>query len=321
MTTAKTFTAALAASLALALGAAAPAMAELQIESFTTTSSTSQAGGHPDLETSFALEEAGVTEAAMNVTFNAPRGLFGNINAVTNCAPADFALDKCPANAQIGLITVSANYEGNPEFLLGTAPLYDVSPQADQTALIQFNVPTLNIPISIPITVRTGSDYGLRFKVSDITQLTPLSAVNLTIWGFPASPSHAGQRFPNGSPGEPAGCPGLANTACISTPTASSVPNAPFTDNPTHCSGEPLVTELVVQTYQDADHLSRLEDEYPEVTGCEKETFKPLLQGRPTTNETDSAAGLDLNLSAKQFEGFAASPSEIKSAIVALPTA
>ncbi len=55
------------------------------------------------------------------------------------------------------------------------------------------------------------------------------------------------------------------------------------------------------------------------MTGCEKETFKPLLQGQPTTNETDSAAGLDLELSAQQFEGFAASPSEIKSAIVTLP--
>ncbi len=50
-------------------------------------------------------------------------------------------------------------------------------------------MPTLNIPISIPITVRTGTDYGLRFKVSDITQLTPLAAARHHVWGFPASPS------------------------------------------------------------------------------------------------------------------------------------
>ena len=255
----------------------------------------------------------------MNVIFDAPRGLFGNINAVTKCQPAEFALDRCPPNSQIGLITVYSNYEGNPSFLLGTAPLYDVSPQADQTALLQFNVPTLDIPISIPITVRTGSDYGLRFTVSDITQLTPLAGADLTIWGFPASPEHNAERFRASSPGNPAGCEGLPDASCNNTPTPPSIPDNPFTDNPTTCSGKDLVTELRVETYQDPGNFSRAESSYPAMTGCEKETFKPLLQGQPTTEETDSAAGLDLNLSAKQFEGFAASPSQIKSAIVTLP--
>jgi hypothetical protein len=317
--TAKSITAAIAASVALALGVVSPALAEEQINSFETTSSDSRAGGHPDLTTSFTLDEPGVQQAAMNVIFNAPEGVFGNINAVTNCIPSFFALDKCPPNSQVGLITVYANYSGNQNFLLGTAPLYDVSPQADQTALIEFNVPTLNIPISIPVTVRTGTDYGLRFKVSDITQLTPLSSVSLIIWGFPASELHNAQRFPAGSPGEPAGCPGLADASCNASPTKPSIPNQPFTDNPTHCSGEPLVTELAVETYQDPGNFSHALSSYPEIEECERETFKPLLQGRPTVDETDSAAGMDLNLSAKQFEGFAASPSEIKSAVVTFP--
>ncbi len=105
---AKTISAALAATLALAFASAAPARAEEGITSFSTTSSTTQAGGHPDLQTSFALEEPGVHEATKNVIFNAPQGLFGNINAVTNCQPAEFALDKCPPNSQVGLITVHA---------------------------------------------------------------------------------------------------------------------------------------------------------------------------------------------------------------------
>src|SRR5689334_5636861 len=150
--TAKSIAAAIAASVVLAIGVVSPALAEEQINSFETTSSDSRAGGHPDLTTSFTLDEPGVQQAAMNVIFNAPEGVFGNINAVTNCIPSFFALDKCPPNSQVGLITVYANYSGNQNFLLGTAPLYDVSPQADQTALIEFNVPTLNIPISIPVT-------------------------------------------------------------------------------------------------------------------------------------------------------------------------
>jgi hypothetical protein len=319
---AKTITVAFTVALALALATASPALATEPIGSFTTTMTDpqnpgqpySQAGGHPDLETIFTLDNPGNPEAARNVTFNAPEGLFGNINAITKCTSADFALDQCPSNSQIGLITVSDN-----SGLLGTAPLYGVVPQSNQTALIEFVVPTLNLPIAIPITVRTATDYGLRFTVSDITQLTPLAAVDMKIWGFPSSDDHNAERFPRGTPGNPPGCPGLTDASCNSTPTKSSIPNNPLTDNPTTCSGSDLVTTLDVETYQDPGNFSHAESSYPAMTGCYNLTFKPLLQASPTTNETDSASGLNINLHAAQFEGFAASPSEIKSAIVTLP--
>ena len=97
-----------------------------------------------------------------------PRGIFGNPNADHRSAPrSDFALDQCPSDSQAGLITVHANYEGDPDHLLGTAPIFDVEPGGDQTALFAFIVPTLNIPINIPVAVRTGDDYGLSFTVSE----------------------------------------------------------------------------------------------------------------------------------------------------------
>src|ERR1700686_5382690 len=165
-----------AAGLLSAAAFAAPAQASEAIESFSTTTSTTQAGEHPDLSTSFALASPGVPEAARNVIFNAPQGLFGNPDAITQCTSSDFALDQCPPNSQAGLITVYANYEGNSHYLLGTAPIFDLEPAADQTALFAFIVPTLDIPIQIPVAVRTGGDYGLRFTVQDITQATPLAA-------------------------------------------------------------------------------------------------------------------------------------------------
>ena len=88
-----------------------------------------------------------------------------------------------------------------PKYLLGTAPIYVLVPQEEEVARFAFIVPTLNIPIAIPLTVRTAGDYGLRFSVSDITQLTPLSSAKLTFWGFPASPTHNSQRFVKGAPG------------------------------------------------------------------------------------------------------------------------
>jgi hypothetical protein len=309
----------LVATVALVLGAAAPAFASESIDSFTTTSSTTQAGGHPDLETSFTLDSPGAPESARNVIFNTPEGMFGNPNAVTQCTLSDFALDQCPSNSQVGLVTIHANYNGNSNFLLGTAPLFGMVPQADETARFSFIVPTLNISIAVPVAVRTGSDYGLRFTVAGITQLAPLAGANLTFWGFPADPSHDAQHFAKGTPGNPTGCAGLADTSCIGSPTPASIPNNPLTDNPTTCSGQPLVATLDVQTYKDPRPLSHAESSYPPVTDCEKVTFNPVVHAKPTTTETDSASGLDLELSSSQFEGFSASPSQIRSATVTLP--
>ncbi len=95
-------------------------------------------------------QSPGAPEAAQNVIFNAPEGVFGNPNAITQCTSSDFALDQCPSSSQAGLITVHANYEGNPTYLLGTAPIYDLEPGPDQTALFAFIVPTLDIPIDDP---------------------------------------------------------------------------------------------------------------------------------------------------------------------------
>jgi hypothetical protein len=281
--------------------------------------SSPHAGGHPDLSTSFTLASPGEPEAARNIIFKAPEGVFGNPNAVTECTPSSFALDRCPSNSQVGVITVHGNYHGDPDYLLGTAPLFILEPAGEETGLLAFIVPTLNVPIDIPVTVRTDSDYGLTFTVSNISQLTPLAGANLTIWGFPALTAHDTERFSEGATGAPANCPGLANTGCLGKPLPSSIPPHPLTDNPTSCTGKLLKTTLEVQTYQDPEHFSLQESEYPETTGCDLEVFNPVLYTSPTTPETDAASGLNVDLSAPQFLGFAASPSELKRAVVTFP--
>jgi len=315
---AKTALAGAVAALCL-LALCSSASASEPIEAFTTTMSTSQAGGHPDITTDFTLASPGAPEAAKNVIFQAPTGLFGNPRAATECQASDFALDQCPPNSQVGLITVHANYEGNPDYLLGTAPIYTVVPQNGDTARFSFITPVLGIPIAIPVAVRTTSDYGLRFTVQDISQLTPLASASLTFWGFPADEEHDVQRFAKGSPGNPAGCPEEEGTACIKEATEASITPTPLTDNPTTCTGEELQATLDVQTYQDPGHLSTKQSTYPPITGCEKEVFKPVLQASPTTSSTDSPSGLNVELRSPQFLTKAAAPSQIKSALVTLP--
>lgn len=301
----------------LALGAGT-ARAAVGIESFTTSTSSSQAGGHPNLETTFTLEHSGEPEAPKTVTFNAPEGVFGNTNAASQCTPVALTLDQCPSAAQVGLATIYANYNSEPEDLLGTAPIYSMVPRPEETARFVVIVPTINIPISIPVTVRTGSDYGLSFSVSDIPQFAPLASVKLTFWGFPGAESHNSQRFPKGEVGEPAGCPGSADTSCTLGTTAS-IPNRPLIDNPTTCTGGPLVTSLEVVSYQDPSHVSGATSSYPPIEECENETFNPVLQASPTTTETDAPSGLNLELNAPQSQGLAASPSEIRSVVVTMP--
>jgi hypothetical protein len=298
---------------------ASPASATVGIESFTTSGTDTQAGGHPDLSTSFTLEDPGAPEAARNVIFDAPEGVFGNPEAIPRCTSVDFALQQCFPSSQAGLITIRADYENDPNRLLGTAPIFNMAVPPSQVATFAFYVPVLNIPIIIPVTVRTAEDYGLRFTVSNITQKTPLAAADLTFWGFPLADNHDAQRFSKGAPGAPAGCPGLADTSCIAIPNTSPLTVNPLIDNPTTCTGKPLVTTLKVQSYRDLDTLSEAHGTYPATEGCENEVFKPVLFARTTTAETDSATGMDIVLKDPLFLGFAASPSQISAAAVQFP--
>jgi hypothetical protein len=140
----------------------------------------------------------------------------------------------------------------------------------------------------------------------------------MTFWGIPAD-GHDNERFSIGSPGDPAGCPGLADASCIATPLDSTEPPLPLVSYPTLCTGDTLVTRLSIQTYQDPDNLTESTSGYPPVDGCEKVVFNPVLFAQPTTTEADSASGLDLVLRSPQFLGFSASPSQLRKSIVTLP--
>ncbi len=309
-----------AACCLLAMGVlAAPASASQTITAFQVTTTTTQAGGHPDLGMSFELAAPGAPEAARSVSVNTPEGVFGNPRAISRCSSIDFAFTQCPSSSQAGIITVYANYEGDPSKLLGTAPIYARETVGDETALFSFIAPTLNVPVSIPVAVRTASDYGLRFTVSELTQLAPLAAADLAFWGFPAESTHDAQRFPKGSPGNPAGCPGLADTTCIPKPVEAGITVQPMINNPSICTEDLLAVSIEVRTYQDPGDPSTASSTYPASTGCYKMTFKPVLLATPTTKEADSPAGLDVVMQAPQPLGKSTTPSPIKTAVLTLP--
>src|SRR5262249_61889468 len=92
----------------------------------------------------------------------------------------------------------------------------------------------------------------------------------------------------------------------------------PLIDNPTVCTGQALGVTLTNRTYQDPGHTTEATDKLPAMTGCEKLNFYPVLNAQATSTEADAPSGLDLELHAQQFETFALSPSQIRSATVVL---
>ena len=139
-----------------------------------------------------------------------------------------------------------------------------------------------NIPVAIPVTVRSASDYGLRFTVSNITQTVPLSEADLTFWGFPADEVHDDERFPKGSPG-------TTRRAARNSPTPAASPHA----DPRQPSGSAADRQPLGLRGADGDHARRsrptsdpatfmhAESSYPQITDCESQTFKPVAQARP----------------------------------------
>jgi hypothetical protein len=308
--------------LAGLLAFAAPALAQQSIADYTLESSNTEAGGHSDIRASLELEGAGEPEIAKDIAVDLPAGVFGNPGAILRCTAAKFALNQCDPGMQAGTMTIFANYEGDPDYLLGTAPVYNMQRTSeDESARLAFVAPTVNVPIVVPISVRSGSDYGLRLNVQGIPQSVPLAKAVLEVWAFPADPVHDEARFPAGKPGSPPGCPGLATAGCVKAPFPGAGGSLvyPFLSNPTVCTGEPLPVSLKVTTYQDPNNPSEAHAEFPETTDCVHERFDPILKAGLTTDEADAPSGLDIQLKTDQFLEKTVSPSQLKSAVVTLP--
>jgi Invasin, domain 3 len=281
-----------------------------------------QAGAHADLDVSLSFEDPGEPETVKNLDVSAPPGVFVYPEATPRCGAADFGEFECTSNSQVGLVTVAANYEGDSNSLLGTAPVYLLVPGPGQIARLGFVVPALDIPVTIPISVRAGAGYGLDFSVQGFTQAAALAGLDLTLWAVPADPSHDSQRFARGSPAEPAGCPGVEGTGCIiSGGTPSNASESPLLRNPTACTG-PLTSTLEADSYQDPDNFYTATFAGPGVIGCNHLAFGPGLTAGLTTNEARTTSGLDLDIAvategATNPRGF--SESDTKSIAVTLP--
>jgi len=291
----------------------APVASAFTIYSYSSTPSTTQAGGHPNININFEIEDYSDDSGhpnpklpcgcnnAKNLDIYLPAGVIGNPHATPKCSNADFARETCPADSQIGVAHPTVDLNGYFTFGPFTDPVYNLEPRPNQAGLIGWLTPLFNTPVYHVISARTATDYGLDVLTDGVEQILPIVKFNEELWGVPAEPIHDAERFgPNYTPGYP-----------------SNSPPIPFLQNPTSCTG-PLSSTLDALSYDGTSGEATAE--WPATTGCDQLSFNPSLSAQPTTTETDSPSGLEVDLSVPQeLSPTTPSPSEIRANTVTLP--
>jgi hypothetical protein len=305
--------AALAAVAALALQAD-PAAA-VEIRAFSAEPSNTQAGGHPDVTIVYGGETRNAPQLAdqcqcndpKRVKISLPTGFIGNPHATPQCKAADFARLACPADSQVGVLDAAVSSIGGLNLELKNEPVYNSVPRSNQPGLlsVSFVGGFLSVPFYVGLSARTDGDYGLDADANGLERQIVMQRFTMKMWGVPGDDSHTPLR------------PGCMNWELGCPPVASNSPHIPFLVNPGTCSSSTVSTVTVVGYDNSVTHASY---PWPNSTGCDQLTFNPSLSARPTTTNTDSASGVDIDLTVPQLLSPSfPSPSEIRTARVTLP--
>ncbi|HEY7830174.1 MAG TPA: hypothetical protein VIC06_06375 [Solirubrobacteraceae bacterium] len=290
-----------------------------------------RAGGHPyeyttriDLNNVIRpLPDATVTRGATSVrdlrdaAVDLPLGFVGSELATPTCTLAQLSsgaagggtkLATCPLDTQVGWIRTEP--ENNTTLVNG--PLYNIVPEHGVAAELGYHDGIHGAHVFYTSVVPTPHGYVLRAMSPEIPQV-PLAGIEVTLYGDPAARQVELARREG-------------NTISTNTPVA-------FFTNPAHCGGEPLVTGLHLDSWQNpgrfnADGTPDLTDpawasatsEDPAVTGCNLLRFEPSLTVTPETTGTDTPTGLEVDVQVPQDEDPAAlSTPPLRNASVTLP--
>ncbi len=240
----------------LALALPAPAMAGVAVTGFTVSSTTTQAGGHPDLTTSTTFQSTPNSDDVKDLIVRFPPGLLGNPTATAKCSTAQFAADTCPGGTALGSVAVTANA------VLGVVPangvvsqgtVYNLPPVGSEPARLGIKVrpaPILGAnvdKISLIAVAKLGPETGYALETtipnqprsvgSDLgTIQLEVTRVDLTLRGRPgptpfminpsscapgtarvtAVPYDSGAPSSRSAPYTATGCPGLAFAPLVS---------------------------------------------------------------------------------------------------------
>ncbi|HST42044.1 MAG TPA: hypothetical protein VLK58_21170 [Conexibacter sp.] len=273
------------------------------------STSTTQAGGHPDLNVRFALtsvltphpvlpmwEMPRPLETARDVVVDLPPGLVGDPGAIPRCAASDFFAGECPPESQVGVMRANVFFMPGDE----PNPVYNVEPSHGAPA--EFAFIKMSLPIHMLVSVR-DEDHGLRTTITGLPTQGAMSSADLTLWGVPGDPSHDDDG--SGSTGRP--------------PLDGRHPIRPFMTNAATCDG-PTQAEISIETYDNPGRTIDATAPMAQLTGCEQQRFAATGSARPDTTRAGAPAGWTVELDVPQdqtVDGLATPP--VKDVVVTLP--
>ncbi|HEY5194651.1 MAG TPA: hypothetical protein VIJ39_12365 [Solirubrobacteraceae bacterium] len=291
-----------------------PASFGISPGSATTTLSSTQAGAHPDITTSIGFNTVNVKGSLAgepnDLVTEEPPGFAGDLVDTPACPPVQFARSECPIGTQIGVTTLTLLQLGEKKPQMYTLPVYNLTPNPGEVAKFGFSV-LGNFDIQGNVAVRPG-DYGLRVSFHNTNQTgIVLDAVSLTVWGVPADPAHNTWRMEPGSEGQVGVGIGVFGGSSDSAP-------APYFTNPTSC-GETLVAKFTATSWEGAETQAGMPIET--ITGCDRLSFPATFEAVSTSNRTDVASGLNVNLNVTQTydNAYGLASSTLRKAVVTLP--
>jgi len=188
--------------------------------------------------------------------------------------------------------------------------VYNMAPPPGVPAELGVDPGEVGLVIHIVGRIRTDGNYGFTADISEISQKVSIYGLALTLWGDPSAASHDAQRGICASRGkvekaieeesfekeitEHGKATEEYRFSCPTERTAT-----PLLTLPTSCTGEPLITTLSVDSWQEpgatnSDGTPDLGDprwrtadsSSPPVTGCEALQFDPTLAVQPAPEPT-----------------------------------
>ena len=276
-----------------------------------------QAGGHPYVGvTDFTVANtSGVpNDSVSNVRVDIPPGLISNPQAVPKCTSVEFP--SCPSSTQLGVVQLELYTAGSDQWF--GASVYNMVPPAGKVSDYAFDIPVANVRTDIIGGIRSASDDGLYFTIAVPSSLVPAEIVRsaLIFWGVPGDSAHA--------PDLGWSCTGsldLSDPQCTAPPSATThtLSGTPFLTLPSGCLPAGQVSTLTLAD-STGDAAQATSTTPVPGTGCANVPFDPSIALTPDTTQSDSPAGLrvDVHVPQDQNPNDLAS-ANLKTAVVTLP--
>lgn len=305
-------------SIGLVLALPSVGHAEAGFQSFSVTTSTSQAGAHPDLMVDVRLNRhsnppfADFPDADIrSLGVDLPAGLMGDVTAAPTCSDAARAASMCSPASQVGYVDLESQL---PPLRL---PIFNLERRNDsETARLAFTIPLFDQVVLMSVTTRDDGDYGLHTMSQYINTDAHILGLRVVLWGVPADPTNDPNRIQAGSACIPpnSGLP----SGCALMPNPGSERRA-YLSNPTSCTG-PMTAVASGTFYGSAETVRRAESMMPETEGCQRVPFKPTVEVTPGSREAGAPSGYQVALDVPQpTNPDGLTSAHVRKAVVTLP--